>query len=87
MQATLNIAKTLMTVSRGTSPYGNAISNIPFMAASSHDGLSSNMYHKPDIPKQVTFQYLAVLSGLQKISKKLKSLDNDLCALRVERNE
>ena len=40
-----------------------------------------------DIPKQVTFQDSAVLSGLQKINKKLKSLDNDSYALRVEKNE
>ena len=35
----------------------------------------------------MTFQYSAQLSGLQDINKKLKSLDNDLYALRAERNE
>ena len=54
------------------------------MVASSHDGLGSGIYQKPDIPKQVTFQDSALLSDLQKINKKLKSLDNDLYALRTE---
>ena len=87
MQATLNMAKRLMAVSKGTSPGASAISNIPFMVASNHDGLNSGIYQKPDIAKQVTFQDSALLSGLQKINKKLKSLDNDLYALRTERNE
>ena len=87
MQATLNMAKRLMAVSKGTSPGASAISNIPFMVASNHDGLNSGIYQKPDIAKQVTFQDSALLSGLQKINKKLKSLDNDLYALRAERNE
>ena len=85
MPATLNMAKRLMAVSKGTSPDASAISGIPFMAASSHDGLASGMYQKPDIPKQVTFQDSALLGGLQKINKKLKSLDNDLHALRTEK--
>ena len=46
MQATLNMAKRLMAVSKGT---------IPFMATSSHDRLTSCIYQRPDIPKQVTF--------------------------------
>ena len=50
-------------------------------------GLNSGIYQKPDLAKQVTFQDSALLSGLQKINKKLKSLDNDLYALRTERNE
>ena len=87
MQATLNMAKGLMAVSKGTSPGASAISNIPLMVASNHDGLNSGIYQKPDISKQVTFQDLALLSGLQKINKKLKSLDNDLYAMRTERNE
>ena len=87
MQATLNMAKRLMAVSKGTVPGASAISNIPFMVASNHDGLTSGIYQKPDISKQVTFQDSAVLSGLQKINKKLKSLDNDLYAMRTERNE
>ena len=87
MQATLNMAKRLMAVSKGPSPVASAISNIPFMVASSHNGLASGNYQKPDIPKQVTFQDSALLSGLQKINKKLKGLDNDLYALRAERNE
>ena len=41
----------------------------------------------PDIPKQVTFQDSDLLSGLQKINKKLKSLENELYALRAEKNE
>ena len=57
------------------------------MVASNHDGLASGNYQKPDISQQVTFQESTLLSGLQKINKKLKSLDNDLYALRAERNE
>ena len=72
-----------MAVSKGTSPGENVISNIPFMSASSHDGLASGMYQKPDIPKQVTFQDSALLSGLQKI----ENLDNDLYDLRAEKNK
>ena len=87
MQATLNMAKRLMAVSKGSSPGANAISNIPFMVASIHDGLPSGIYQKPDISKQVTFQDSALLSGLQKINKKLKGLDNDLYAMGTERNE
>ena len=55
------------------------------MVTSSHNGLASGIYQKPDIPKQVTFQDSALLSGPQKINKKLKSLDNDLYALRAEK--
>ena len=87
MQATLNMAKRLMAVSKGPSPGASAISNIPFIVASSHDGLASGNYQKLDIPKEATFQDSALLSGPQKINKKLKSLDNDLYALRAERNE
>ena len=55
MQATLNMAKRLMALSKGTSPGASVISNIPCTAASSHDGLASGMYQKPDITnKQVT---------------------------------
>ena len=43
MQAALNMAKRLMTVSKGTSPGASTTSNIPFMADSSHDGLASGM--------------------------------------------
>ena len=70
MQATLNMAKRLMVVSKGPSPGVSAISNIPFVVASSHDGLASGNYQKPDIPKQVTFQDSALLSGLQNIKKR-----------------
>ena len=56
MQATLNMAKRLIAVSKGTSPGASAISNIPFMVASNHDRLNSGIYQKPDIAKQVTFQ-------------------------------
>ena len=76
-----------MAVSKGTSPGASAISNIPFMVTSNHDGLTSGIYKKPDISKQVTFQDSALLSGLQKINKKLESLDNDLYAMRTERKE
>ena len=55
MQATLNMVKRLMAVSKGTSPGASATSNIPFMAASGHDGLASGIYQKSGIPKQVTF--------------------------------
>ena len=79
MQATFNMAKRLMAVSKGPSPGASATSNIPFMVASNHDGLASGRYQKPDISKQVTFQDSALLSGLQKINKKLKSLDNGIC--------
>ena len=75
-----------MAVSKGTSPGASAISNFPFMVVSNHDGLNSGIYQKPDIAKQVTFQDSALLSGLQMINKKLKSLDNDLYALRNERS-
>ena len=51
MQATLNMAKRLMLVSKGPSPGASAISNIPFMVTSSHDELASGNYQKPDIPK------------------------------------
>ena len=72
MQAILNMPKRFMAVSKGSSPGASAISNIPFRVASSHDGLPSGIYQKPDISKQVTFQDSALLSGLQKINKKLK---------------
>ena len=49
--------------------------------------MASGNYQKPDILKQLTFQDSALLSGLQKINKKLKSLDNDLYVLQGERNE
>ena len=65
MQATFNMAKRLMAVSKWTSPGARAVSNIPFMAASSHAGLASHMYQKSDISKQVTFQDPGILSGLQ----------------------
>ena len=81
------MAKRPMAVSKGTSPGASAISNIPFMVASSYDALASGIYQKSDIPKQLTFQDSALLSGLQKINKKLKGLDNDLYALRAERKE
>ena len=55
MQTTLNMAKRLMVVSKGTSPCASSISNSPFMAVSSHDELVSGIYQKPDIPKQVHF--------------------------------
>ena len=87
MQATLNMAKRLMAGSKGSSQGASAISNIPFMVSSSHDGLPSGIYQKPDISKQLTFQDSALLSSLQKINKKLKSLDNGLYAIRTERNE
>ena len=87
MQATLNMAKGLTALSKGTSPGACAISNIPFMVASNHDGLTLGIYQKSDISKQVTFQDSALLSGLQKINKKLTSLDNDVYAMRTERNE
>ena len=55
MQATLNMAKRHMAESKGTSPGASVISNIPFMVASSHDGLASDIYQKPGIPKKMTF--------------------------------
>ena len=78
-----------MAVSKGTLPGASAISNIPFMTDLSHNGLASGIYQKPYIPKQVTFQDSALLrlSGLQKINKKLKSLDNDLYVRTAEKNE
>ena len=62
MQATLNMTKRLIAVSKGPSPGASAISNTPFMVASS-------VYQEPDIHKQVTFQDSALLSGLQEITK------------------
>ena len=44
-----------MAVSTGTSPGASAISNIPFMAASSHDGLTSGIYQRPHIPRERLF--------------------------------
>ena len=79
--------KDLWLCQKGTSPGASTISNIPFVAASSHDRLDSCIYQKSDIPKQVTFQNSALLRGLQKINKKLKGLDNDLFAMRAEENE
>ena len=55
MQATLNMDKRRMAMSKVTSPGASAISNIPFMAASSHDGWALGMYQKPEIPKQGNF--------------------------------
>ena len=69
MQATQNMTKRLMAVSKETSLGATAISNIPFMAASSHDGLASGIYLKPDILEQVTFQDTVLLSGLQRSLK------------------
>ena len=76
-----------MAVSKGTSPGASAILIIPFMSASSHDGLVLGIYQDPNIPKQVTFQDSALLSGLWKINKKLKSLDNDLDTMRAEKKD
>ena len=45
------------------------------------------MYQKPDATEQVTFQDSDLLSGPKKIYKMLKSLDDDLCALKAEKNE
>ena len=64
MQATLDISKALMTVSKWTSPDESAISNILFMAPSSHDGLASSMHQKPGISKQEIFQHFALLNHL-----------------------
>ena len=50
MQATLNMAKRLMSVSQGSLPGVSAISNIPFIAALGH-----KMYQKPDRSKLVPF--------------------------------
>ena len=69
MQATLNMARRQMAVSKGTSLDASAITNIPYMAASGQEGLASSMYQNPDLPKQVTFQDSALLSGLLKINK------------------
>ena len=44
-----------MAVSKGMSAGASAISNVPFMATSHHDGLASDMFQKPDIPKRVPF--------------------------------
>ena len=44
IQATLNMAKRPMAISKEMLPGASATSNIPFMAASSHDGLTSGMY-------------------------------------------
>ena len=65
MQATFNMARRLMAVSKGTSPGASNISNISLMAAASNDGLALGIFQKPDIPKQVTFQDSALLSGLK----------------------
>ena len=69
MKAKLNMAIRLMAASKGTSSGASAISNIPFLVASSQDGLALGMYQMPNIPKQVTFQDSVLLSGLIKINK------------------
>ena len=58
------MAKRLTAVFKGTSQGANVISNIPFMAASNHDGLALGMCQKSNTYKQVTFQDSALLSGL-----------------------
>ena len=45
-----------MAVSRGMKPGAKEISNIPFMKVLVYEGMAPNMYNKPDMPKQVTFQ-------------------------------
>ena len=57
------------------------------LAASSHDALVSGIYQRPNICKSITFQDSAFLSGPQKTNKSLKSVDNELYALRAEKNE
>ena len=52
MQATLNMAKRLMAVSKGTLPDASTISDIPFMAASRHDGLASGMNQSLTYPNR-----------------------------------
>ena len=74
-----------VAVSKGAAPVAGAISNIPFMAAYSHDGMASGMYHKPEIPNRVTYRDSTLLSCLQKISKKLQNIDNDLYELTMYR--
>ena len=69
MAVTLNMVKGPIVISTLASPGVSAMSHFPFMAASSHDRMASGMYHKPDIPKQVTFQDSALLSVLQKSTK------------------
>ena len=54
-----------------TSPGTCAISNVLFLSVSSHDGMTSGMYHKPDIPKQVTFEEPALSTDFQKTNKSL----------------
>ena len=52
MQATLNMAKRPLEVSRGTSPGASAIVNIPFMTASSHNGLVSSTFQTLTYPNR-----------------------------------
>ena len=85
MQATLNMAKRLMAVSKGTSPGASAIFNIPFWQLQAM--MVSGIYQKSDIPKQIIFQDSALQNGLQKINKKLRGLDNALYGMRAEKNE
>ena len=76
-----------MAVSKGIPLGASAISDNPLKAASIHDVFVSGMFQKADILKQVIFQDSALLGGLQKIDEYLKSVDNDLYALRAERND
>ena len=73
MQATLNMAKLLIVVSKGTSPGAGALSSILFMMVLSHNRFASYTYQKLDIPKQVTFQDSALLCVLQRSRRQYKS--------------
>ena len=75
MQTTLNMAKDLCC-KKGTTPDASAISNIPLMTASSHDGLALGMYQK-SYTQTGNFPRLSFIKWSSKINKKLKSLDND----------
>ena len=46
------MAKRCMVVSKGPSPGASAISNIPFMVASNHDGLVSGSYQNLTYPNR-----------------------------------
>ena len=71
MQTIMGMAKSLMAVKNIRCTF---LSNIQFMAPLSHDVLASGMYQKPGIPKQVTFQDIALFRRSMIVKKYWKRL-------------
>ena len=85
MQATLNMANRFMAISKGTWPGASAILNIPFMAASSHDGLASGVYQKTDIPKTGNFPRFGSIKWFPKDQEKVEKSGQWFICLENER--